>query len=201
MEIKTCDEYVLNELECAKKELDIVKHENAELREEIKSLKEKPSENNVEELPQTKTYTISEQPNYFYYISAESAYNYNDILNEYNKTPEFLNEALDDEEKFKEFMEMTRPDWHYNKVGRLEQKVYDKIIKNFYGKVAVINTSYNDNFDFNQIDNETYFLDSELASETLKQRVIRNIKEYFKYKYNEKFKPKEADTSNEQSKN
>lgn len=188
MEIKTCEEYVIREFENAKEMISVLLEKNKELTEKLeqRSIEELPKE----DLPKSKTYTVSEQPNYYYYFNRMSYYDYNEMLLQNNKTPEYLRKVLNGEESYEEFCKLSRErtlGTEYN--GKVCQCAYDFLIVNYYGKKAVVYTSYDDGLELRNVDDNNYFLSAELAEEKMKKEVFNQLEYYFKAKYDEKFKP------------
>lgn len=188
MEIKTCEEYVIREFENAKEMISALLERNKELTEKLeqRSIEELPEE----ELPKSKTYTISEQPNWYYSFYCASYGDINIVLQKNNKTPEFLKKVLENDEAYEEYIKL-HSDSGYNTYygGDLRRSEYVFLFVNFYGKTSVIYDSYDKTSGIVNIDNKNYFLDIEKAKEKMKEVVFEKINDYFRYKYNEKFKP------------
>ena len=98
----TLEQYILKQLTDTQDELNVVKQENKELKEKLS--KRKVEELQLEDLPNSKTITISESPNYYYDLVAASGSTINDLLKDNNKTPDFLKQVLEDEESYNEYL-------------------------------------------------------------------------------------------------
>lgn len=189
--MKTLDEYVLNELENTKNELALVRKVNEELKAKIDEMLNKQTLDEVaeEDLPKSKVYTVSEQPNFYYSVHYEDDYYLNDLLKKYNKTPEYLKRVLNGEEDFEEYCKLKGK--YGDDVGKVEQSTYDFLMVNFYGNKALFYTDYNKQIGIIHLDNQQYFLSPEKAKERMETMVKQQIKDYFAYKRDEKFEPKE----------
>lgn len=195
--MKTLEEYILNKLQEKEEECKRLKEINANLENDIsKLLTEDVSVDDmeVEDLPKSKTYTVSEQPDHYYRVSFLSEYNYNDMLIYNNKTPEYLHYVLDnidDEDVYEEFIQLKRKSSYSDEqVAVLEERTYDFLIVNFYGKKAVVFTNWEKIIDTYNVDNDTIFLSIDAAKERLKKGVISHLQSYFHY-YEKEYKPKE----------
>lgn len=199
----TLEQYILKQLTDTQDELNVVKQENKELKEKLS--KRKVEELQLEDLPNSKTITISESPNYYYDLVAASGSTINDLLKDNNKTPDFLKQVLEDEESYNEYLDLKSDQGYYHLDacgGEIRRNVYDYLLINYYGKKHVIFSTYKEWDDIRCIDNETCFLDYEKAKEGLKKLVFENIKQYFRCKYDEYFKPKDnVDSSQDKLKN
>lgn len=155
---------------------------NKELENEVNSLKTEKAGQDVG--VRTEALKINESPKYYYYKSCDSAYYYNRILKKNDKTPEFLEETLTDEEKLEEFMTLKEG---YNKVCEKSKELYDYLVCCRNG-VRVILKMYNEDVSYYTVGetmNSNIFIDEELRDRLAKEEVIKNIKEYLKnYKVN-----------------
>lgn len=188
MEIKTTEEYVLNELYNTREELALAKKHIEELEEklEARTIEETP----IEELPKQKTYIVSEQPNYYYYYNYCRQYDINTLLKKNNKTPEFLRQVLESEEAYIEYCGLQASQNYSSYVGgEIVQRTYDMLIVNYYNKISVIYTDYAKCNEMRNIDDCDYFLDDTKAKQALKAKVYETINDYFRLKYDEKFEP------------
>lgn len=171
--MKTLEEYILNQLADTQNELDAVKQENKELKEKLS--KRNVEELQLEDLPNSKTITISESPNYFYDLVAASGSTINDLLKDNNKTPGFLKQVLEDEESYNEYLNLKSDKGYYSMEacgGEIRRSVYDYLLINYYGKKHVIFSTYKKWDDIRCIDDETCFLDYEKAKEGLKKLIF-----------------------------
>lgn len=189
--MKTLDEYVLNELENTKNELALVRKVNEELKAKIDEMLNKQTIDDIaeEDLPKSKVYTVSEQPNFYYSVHYEDDYYLNDLLKKYNKTPEYLKRVLNGEEDFEEYCNLKGK--YGDAVGKVEQSTYDFLMVNFYGNKALFYTDYNKQIGIINLNNSQYFLSPEKAKEYMVEKVKQQIKEYFACKRDEKFEPNE----------
>ena len=82
MEFKTCEEYVLSEL-------DRVKNVNWELEEDLKK-----ANDTIEKLTSNNSVKLIDEGGTIYYCDGVSVIYYNDILRNYDLTPQFLEDCL-----------------------------------------------------------------------------------------------------------
>lgn len=126
--MKTCEEYVLKELEETKDKLLIAETKIKEL--------ETSKEETAEDVKDMQCIYLSDKPYYFYSVSTQSTWNWNKILKKNNKTPKFVEEALTDEDKFKELCSL-KEDSYYNGIGKVNQNVYNYLLKTRNGEYAI----------------------------------------------------------------
>ena len=182
MEIKTCEEYVL-------KELQDVQNENLLLKKELKELKE-PKEKEEINVDKGEVFYCNDTWGYYYVVEYENYYNYNEVLKANNKTPDFLREAISSEVDLFRWMDMTSKESYFTRrIGRVCDCTYHYLFT-WQDNVAVLclNDSYmNSKFSFCEIDNNRNFLDKGVAKDTLKQKVLDEIEKYFTYEHDKKF--------------
>ena len=171
-ELKTCEEYVLRELAKKEEELELVHKRISELEDKLKT--------NDDNINFEKVIKVSETPSCYFWVDTLRRYNYNQMLIKHNKTPEFLK----DENNIDEIIS-------WSNENMINSNAYLYLIKNYKGNIAVV-SEYNDgSMHLCNIDNKTYFLNSNEAVEGLKLAVKEEIKEYFEYDYDKKFKVEE----------
>ena len=174
MEIKTCEEYVLNELER-------VKNSNLELEEEVGNLKEK-----IKKLTSVGSINIIDEQGTAYFCDVLSFTNYNYILQKYDLTPDFLKDCLNSSILLDEWMSL---DLNSFKVGEIVLLNYDfKITYNDFCAVAKINDAKAKWLNIKCIDNSNYFLDKDACKEAVKNLAKSNIKSYFEMGIDGSFK-------------
>lgn len=182
MEIKTCEQYVLRELLNAQDEVCLLKKEV----EELKAPKEKEEINT----DKGQIFYCNDTWGYYYRIEITNYYNYNDILKENNKTPQFLQTVLDSDDALREWKEMSSKGSYFTRnVGELQCCTYHYLFTwQDNAAVLCLSDSYMSNkFSFYEIDNKRCFLDKDLAEKTLKQNILDEVQAYFKYEHDKKF--------------
>lgn len=160
---------------------------NKELENEVNTLKAEKVGQDIG--VRTEALKINESPKYYYYKSCDSAYCYNRILKKNNKTPEFLEEALTNEETLEEFMTLKEG---YNKVCEKTKELYDYLVCCRNG-ARVILKMYNEDVSYYKVGermDSNIFIDEELRDRLAKEEVIENIKDYLR-KYKDQFEKTE----------
>ena len=176
MEFKTCEEYVLSEL-------DRVKNVNWELEEDLKK-----ANDTIEKLTSNNSVKLIDEGGTIYYCDGVSVIYYNDILRNYDLTPQFLEDCLKSNILLEEFMTYSLNSF---RVGEIIFLNYDFILSYHGLEAAVrINEANNKWLSVKCIDNSKYFKKLEDCKEAIKNLVISNINVYFDMNLNESFKPK-----------
>ena len=177
---KTNEEYVLDILNQTQEELELAKKKIEELEGELK----KPVPENEEDM---KCIYLSERPNYFYVVSISESYNWNKILKDNNKTPKFIEEALENEKKLKKLFDLkeNKDTWSSYKISEIDERIYNYLFKDRRGNYATITLWGNNDISFYQVRNSV-FLDKEKAEKYRKEKVIEQAKEYLK-RYKDKY--------------
>lgn len=175
--MKTCEEYVLKELEKTREELSLATKRIEEL--------ETPKEEIAEDIKDMQCIYLSDKPYYFYNVNTQSTWNWNKILKENNKTPKFVEEALIDEEKFKELCSL-KEDSYYTEIGKVNQNVYNYLLKTRNGEYAV--TLSSDSAYMYELDKKGchIFSKEEDAIKCRDEEVRKNIN-YYLENYKDKF--------------
>lgn len=176
--MRTCEEYVLNQLKVTKELL-----KTAEKRiQELENLKE-TQKNEIEDI---QCIYLSDKPNYFYNVNFENVYKWNEVLKKNNKTPQFVEEALEDEKKFKELCELYDNTSYRWPIGKVTQDIYNYLLKTRNGDCAIVLSG--DDIGSYQLDKEgySYFSTEKQAVEYRDKTVKKNIEHYLKF-YKEKF--------------
>lgn len=171
--MKTCEEFVLKELEKVKQELKLANKKIEEL--------ESPKEDSVEDM---QCIYLSDKPNYYYSVSTQGAWNWNKILKKNNKTPKLVEEALTDDEKFKELCNLTE-DSYYQKIGEVNQQIYNYLLKTRNGDCVIVLGSGTYLYELDK-DGFHNFSKEEMAIKCRDDEVRKNIK-YYLENYKDKF--------------
>ena len=173
--MKTCEEYVLDQLENTK-----ILLKKAEKR--IQEL-EAPKEVEENELKDMQCIYLNDKPNYFYSVNFEGVYNWNKILKQNNKTPKFVEEALNDVKKLCELNENGSYNWP---IGKVTQNIYNYLLKTRNGDCVIVLSS--EDICAYQLDKEgySYFSTEKQAIEYRDKEVRKNIEHYLK-NYKDKF--------------
>jgi len=173
-EIKTCEEYVLAELER-------YKNNSLELEEALNEALMR-----IDKLTSSKSIKLSDVGGTAYYCDGISVTYYNDILKNYNLEPSFLEDCLKSSILLEEFMSYSLNSF---RVGEVIFLNYDfKLLYNDLEAVCKINDANNKWLKVKCIDNSKYFLDLNLCKEAIKNLVISNIKIYFDMGLDKSFK-------------
>lgn len=174
MEIKTCEQYVLNEL-------DYFKGVNNSLTDELEEAKR-----TIEKLTSNNAIKFEDIGGTAYYCDGVSVTYYNDILKNYDLEPSFLEDCLKSSILLEEFMTYSLNSF---RVGEIIFLNYDFKLR-YKGLEAVckINDLSNKWLNVKCIDNSKYFLDLDRCKEAIKNLVISNIKIYFDMELNKSFK-------------
>ena len=157
------------------------------LEEEIKNLKNQP------ETEDERNYIYLENKPYYYYsVETESAYRWNTILLDNNKTPEYVVKALTDEKQLLELAKLKEKNKSYWQpcIGEIREHTYDYLFKDRKGRTSVIVLT-DDNTYLREIKNQCNFLDKEKAQENLIEELKDNCKTYIAH-YKEKFEEEKA---------
>lgn len=176
--MRTCEEYVLGQLETTKTLLKKAEKRIQEL--------EAPKEVEENELKDMKCIYLSDKPNYFYNVNFENVYEWNKVLKKNNKTPQFVEETLKDEKKFKELCELSNKESYRWPIGKVTQDIYNYLLKTRNGDCAIVLSD--ENIYAYQLNKEgySYFSTEEQAIEYRDNEVRKNIKYYLK-NYKDKF--------------
>lgn len=175
--MKTCEEYVLKELKETQQKLS-----NAVAKiKELETLKEETSE----DIKDAQCIYLSDKPNYFYDVNTQSIWNWNKILKENKKKPEFVEEALINEEKFEELCNLSE-NKYYSKIGVVNQHIYNHLLKTRSGDCAIVVTS--ESAYMYELDKKGYptFSKEKDAIKYRDEEVKKNINRYLK-EYKDKF--------------
>lgn len=179
---KTSEEYVLNELNKTQEELYLANKRIEELEKRLKS--DDTSEENMNCI------YLSDKPNYWYTFSIQGVYNWNKILKDNNKTPEFVEKALTDDETFKMLCELKENDSWHSEVGEVRESVYNYLFKGRNGLYSVIITDKTSSYMYDVSNSDRNFLSKEECENKFKEEMIKEINYYLK-NYKEKFKDEE----------
>ena len=177
--MKTCEEYVLRELEKTKEELYLAKKKI----EELETPKEEAKDTNM------KCIYISDKPYYFYNVSTQNVWRWNEILKANKKTPKLVEEALNDDRKFKELCSL-KEDIYHSEIGKVNQKVYNYLLKTRNGEYAIVLTSDSAYMCELDQDGTCTYTNEDDAIKCLNEEVKKNIKRYLK-DYKDKFEVEE----------
>ncbi len=174
--MKTCEEYVLKELEKTKQELSLANKKIEEL--------ETPKVDSTEDIKDMQCIYLSDKPNYYYNVSTQSVWNWNKILKKNKKTPKFVEEALTDDDKFKELCDLK--DEYLSKIGEVSQRTYNYLLKTRNGDCII--TLSSDDIYLYELDKKGYhtFSKEEDAIKCRDDEVRKNINCYLE-EYKNKF--------------
>lgn len=175
---KTNEEFVLDNLYKTQEQLEIANKKIEELEEQLKKPADEEDMNCI---------YLSDKPNYFYVVNVSSSYNWNKILKDNKKTPKFVEEALENENKLKKLyaLKENSDSWCSSKISDVDERIYNYLFKDRRGCYATITLCGDDDINLYQIRNQN-FLDKESAEEYRKEKVISTAKEYLKH-YAKKF--------------
>lgn len=173
--MKTCEEYVLRELEKTRQELQLANKKIEEL--------EIPKEEVIDK----KIIYLSDKPNYYYSVKYSSEYNWNKILKDNKLTSKFVEEALNDNDKFLKLCELSNENG-WNVIGRVVRNTYDYLLETRNGKLAIEVNDYSGNINTFRLDieNGNCYSNEEDAIEYRNKKVKACI-EYYLKNYADKF--------------
>ena len=174
---KTNEEYILNELYKTQDELELANTKIKELEEQLKT----PT--NEEEM---NCIYLSDKPYYYYNVSTQSAYKWNEILKQNKKKPEFVEEALKDEKKLKKLCSLKEKDtmW-FSSIGEVDERIYNYLLKDRKGRYSVIVLTNENTYMYN-VKEDGAFLNKEEA-EKYRDKKVREEAEYYLKNYKDKF--------------
>ena len=154
--MKTCEEYVLKELQKTQQELQLANKKIEEL--------ENPKEEIVVD---RECICLSDKPNYCYYVQTTGEYNWNEILKANKLTPKFVEETLNDNDKFLKLCELSNENG-WNVIGKVVRYTYDYLLETRCGNLIVqLN-------DFSK-DISTSILDIKMGIIILQKKKLLNI--------------------------
>ena len=177
MKYESIEKYFLNQLDNLEKENNSLKKEKEELlskikKEEVAEIKE---ESKFDEFVK---FNHIGQP--FYYTNVmTSSYQYKEVLEDNNKSVDWLRECITNPRKFNNLLKLERKAFYGEKVYKLHADVYNFIIDYMGIKYIAVYSNYNDpQINFHKLDNKNYFLTKEKAEKVGKEKVMNAIKEY-----------------------
>ena len=174
--MKTCEEYVLKELQKTQQELQLANKKIEEL--------ENPKEEIVVD---RECIYLSDKPNYCYYVQTTGEYNWNEILKANKLTPKFVEETLNDNDKFLKLCELSNENG-WNVIGKVVRYTYDYLLETRCGNLIVQLNDFSKDISTSILDikNGNYYSTEEKAIEYRNNKIKGNIKYYLKY-YADKF--------------
>lgn len=174
--MKTCEEYVLKELQKTQQELQLANKKIEEL--------ENPKEEIVVD---RECIYLSDKPNYCYYVQTTGEYNWNKILKANKLTPKFVEETLNDNDKFLKLCELSNENG-WNVIGKVVRYTYDYLLETRCGNLIVQLNDFSKDISTSILDikNGNYYSTEEKAIEYRNNKIKGNIKCYLKY-YADKF--------------
>ena len=178
--VKTNEEYILNELYKTQEELYLANKKIEELEEKLKN--DDTNEENMNCI------YLSDKPNYWYSYHLQSAWNWNKILKQNKKIPEFVEKALTDDKTLKQLCKLEENDSWRSKIGEVRENVYNYLFKGRNGLYSVITTNQNDTYMHNISNNDKAYLTKQECEEAFKKAMIKEINYYledYKDKFNE----------------
>ena len=175
---KTNEEYVLDNLYKTQEELETANKKIEQLEEQLKTPQNEEEMNCI---------YLSDKPYYFYVVETTGAWKWNKILKDNKKTPKFVEQALENDNKLKKLYELEEKsnDFCKSKISEVDERIYNYLFKDRRGCYATITLWGNDSISLYEIKNDV-FLDKENAENRRKEKVINIAKEYLK-KYAEDF--------------
>lgn len=174
---KTNEEYILNELYKTQDELVLANKKIEELEEQLKTPDNEKNMNCI---------YLSDKPYYWYSVDVRSEYNWNKILKDNNKTPKLVEKALTDDKALKQLCKLKEKDSWYSVIGRVQERMYNYLLKGRNGIYSVIETNEHNTSLYNISDENENYLVKEEAEERLKEKMIKSINYYLK-NYKDKF--------------
>lgn len=174
--MKTCEEYVLKELQKTQQELQLANKKIEEL------------ENPKEEIVVDREYIyLSDKPNYCYYVQTTGEYNWNEILKANKLTPKFVEETLNDNDKFLKLCELSNENG-WNVIGKVVRYTYDYLLETRCGNLIVQLNDFSKDISTSILDikNGNYYSTEEKAIEYRNNKIKGGIEHYLKY-YADKF--------------
>lgn len=173
--MKTCEEYVLKELEKTRQELQLANKKIEEL------------ETPKEEIIDKECIYLSDKPNYCYYAQTVGEYKWNEILKDNKLTPKLVEEALNDNDKFLKLCELSNENG-WNAIGKVVRNTYDYLLATRCGNLIVQLDDFSKSISTYILDmkNGNYYSTEEKAIEYRNNKVKHSIKYYLKY-YADKF--------------
>ncbi len=180
--MKTCEEYILKELETVKQELKLA---NKKI-EELENLKNDVIEHE-KVIDDRKCIYLSDTPKYCYCVNIAGEYYWNQVLKENELTPEFVEEALVDEKKFLKLCDLKHENG-YEVIGKVTQVTYDYLLETRCGNLAIKVDDYSGDISTFVLDleNGNYYSNEENAIKYRNDKVRNSVKNYLKY-YADKF--------------
>ena len=168
MEIKTCEQYVMNELDCARNEID-------RLKDNIEYL------NQIIDAYKSRKFRIADVEDELYDVSFRG-YKLDNIVNYNNLTVDYLKEVLADEsnEKLMAFCELksSAERWYSDNLGEVRSHEYDCLMYVPHRKEETIAAINVNTLSIWEIDDESYFLNEEKAKEHLCTKAREAIQSY-----------------------
>lgn len=176
--MRTCEEYVLHQLKVTKELLKTAEKRIQEL--------ETPKETQENKIEDMQCIYLSDKPNYFYNVNLESTWNWNKILKINKKTPQFVEEALEDKKKFMELCKLKDKNSYNYSLGEVIQNVYNYLLKTRNGDCAIVLSS--DSIYSYQLDKDRYsYFSTEAQAIKYRDKKVRENIEYYLKNYKDKF--------------
>lgn len=178
--MKTCEEYVLRELEKTKQELQLAN-------KKIEELETPKLETPKKEVIDRKCIYLSDKPNYYYNVKNSGEYYWNKILKDNKLTPKFVEEALNDNDKFLKLCELSNENG-WNVIGKVVRYTYDYLLETRCGNLIVQLNDFSKDISTSILDikNGNYYSTEEKAIEYRNNKIKGGIEHYLKY-YADKF--------------
>lgn len=169
--MKTCEEYVLKELQKTQQELQLANKKIEEL--------ENPKEEIVVD---RECIYLSDKPNYCYYVQTTGEYNWNEILKANKLTPKFVEETLNDNDKFLKLCELSNENG-WNVIGKVVRYTYDYLLETRCGNLIVQLNDFSKDISTSILDikNGNYYSTEEKAIEYRNNKIKDGIEYYLKY--------------------
>lgn len=168
--VKTSEEYILNELYKTQEELYLANKKIEELEENLRN--DDTNEENMNCI------YLSDKPNYWYSYSLQSAWNWNKILKQNKKIPEFVEKALTDDKTLKQLCKLEGNDSWRSKIGEVRENVYNYLFKGRNGLYYVIITDRDRTYMHNISNSDRNYLTKQECEEAFKKAMIEEINCY-----------------------
>ena len=161
---------------------DEITDRNAYLEMKIKSLTEELDKiKGIEPQEENNYIYLTNTPYYYYSVDMESVYNWNEILKHNGETPDLVEQAIEDENKFQRLCELKGESYWRSPIARITEKQYDYLFKDRKGDKYVIVMSTNSDDDMYRVDRNgggQYYSTKEKAEAYLYEEMAKRINEY-----------------------
>lgn len=187
MKAKTYEEYFLSKITRQENEIDSLNNEIKRLTEIIKNYEYMASSEEHEPTGEKKT-TIINQSGKYYILDVSNRYLFNDVLSQNGKDPKWLKEALRDNQRLEEVINLEYVCmWNEKRlVGQIITCGYDIFIERD-GKIFLIDFKQGTYGAMYVVNDDYCFLDEEYAEKELRICIYRKIEGYFMDELDKRF--------------